>query len=89
MKSKTVSEIRAIHESKGSGLFFSKGAMAHMGDSIKSFGARIVDGQQILYRKPKRDEWGNEIYTCWIFDSETGNFTPASKELKAKVWELV
>lgn len=89
MKSKTPSEIKRIHEEKTDGLFFSSGAMAHMGDSMKSFGSRIVDGQQILYRKSRRDEWGNDIFACWIFDIETGRFTPADKELKKKVWDMV
>lgn len=93
MKSKTPSEMRYIHEQKGTGLFFSAGAMRHMNDTMKSFGARIVDGQQVLYRKPRRDEDGHGGYTqmfnCWIFNEETGAISPADKELKQKVWEMV
>jgi len=61
----TIYQLKALNEKNG-GLFFSRNTMKFFGDTMKRFGVkRINDNQVKVYRK-----WGRKAE--WFFDAETG-----------------
>lgn len=84
-----------IKQNYTGGHFFDKDTMSFFGDTMKSFGSRIIDGKQILYRKPSAmvnvfGTWkrtGRDFFGCWEFVD--GDLNRCDDETKEKVFEIV
>lgn len=95
----TPSQIRQAYEShnEGSRHFFDRATMRFFGDTMRSYGARRIDGVVYLYRKPeamvnvfgKHRRTGRQFFNCWRFDTIDGDLHHCREDETARVWQAL
>lgn len=97
----TPTNVRMFYESRRSTneprYFFDRDTMRFFGDTMKSFGARRIDGKVYLYRKPSArvnvfGTWktaGRDFFNAWHFDPETYDLHNCSTEETSLVYQAI
>ena len=93
----TPTQIKHAYETGDNGYFFTCDTMRFFGDTMRSFGARRINGVQYLYREPSArvnvfGTWktaGREFFGAWKFDETTGDLDIVSDEIKDMIYAEV